>query len=212
MTAARGGGHAAPVVEPVTSASGSGEVCALTFDDGPNGADTLALLDALAQRGITAVFCVVGEQIRLADGADVLRRIAADGHVIANHSMSFADMGEWDADRVRADLEANLATIRAVLGEDCDVPYWRAPNGSWGVTCEVAVELGMQPLGVEGHIGDWEEQDVDELASRLRAVMSPGSMVLAHDGGGDRSGTVAAVVRVIDERLAQGWRFVLPAR
>ncbi|WP_239066608.1 polysaccharide deacetylase family protein [Demequina activiva] len=196
---------------PVDAAAGDGLVCALTFDDGPNGRDTLRLLDALRAREITAVFCVVGEQIERGDGAQVLRRIAADGHVLANHSMSFADMGEWPADRVWVDLTRTLDVIRAVLGPRHPVPYWRAPNGSWGATAEVAVELGMQPLGVVNHIGDWAEQDPEVLADRLRAAMTPGSMVLAHDGGGDRAGTVDAVIRVVDERLADGWSFVLPA-
>ncbi|WP_234988146.1 polysaccharide deacetylase family protein [Demequina sp. NBRC 110056] len=206
------GGHPDPRPEPVERAQGEGLVCALTFDDGPNGADTLRLLDALSARGVRAVFCVVGQEIQRPGGAEVLRRVADDGHVLANHSTSFADMGEWDAERVRSDLAENLAIIRGVLGDRHPVPYWRAPNGSWGVTREVAVELGMQPLGVEGHIGDWAEQDPDVLAERLRAVMTPGSMALAHDGGGDRAGAVEAVVRVVDERLAQGWSFVLPER
>lgn len=208
--AAHSGGHPHPRLEPVSRAGADGLVCALTFDDGPNGADTLRLLDGLRERSIRAVFCVVGEQIGRGDGAAVLRRIAADGHVLANHAMSFADMGDWPAGRVREDLARTLDAIRDVLGAHHPVPYWRAPNGSWGVTAQVAVELGMQPLGVENHIGDWAEQDADVLAQRLREVMTPGAMVLAHDGGGDRAGTVDAVITVVDERLAQGWRFVLP--
>ena len=212
MTAVVRGGHPDPRLAPVNAAAGAGDVCALTFDDGPNGADTLRLLDALRERDIRAVFCVVGDQIERDGGARILRRIASEGHTIANHSTSFADMGDWPAERVRTDLERTLQIIRGVLGEGHPVPYWRAPNGSWGVTGEVAIELGMQPLAVENHIGDWDEQDPDVLAERLRAVMTPGSMVLAHDGGGKRAGTVEAVVRVVDERLAQGWAFVAPER
>ena len=201
----------AVTTEPVKRASGDGLVCALTFDDGPNGADTARLLDFLRDRKIRAVFAVIGEQILAPGGAELLRRTVAEGHVLCNHSTSFADMGEWRADAVRADLLANVAIIREALGDpEAAVPYWRAPNGSWGVTAEVAVELGMQPLGVFNAIMDWIDQDVDVLAERLRAVMVPGEMVLTHDGGGDRAGTVAAVTRVVDERLAQGWRFTLP--
>jgi endo-1,4-beta-xylanase len=194
----------------VYRASGQGLTCALTFDDGPNGADTVRLLDFLAERDILAVFAVVGECIEAPGGADVLRRIVADGHVLCNHSTSFADMGDMDAADVRADLVRNLEIIRGAVG-DIDVPYWRAPNGSWGVTEAVAADLGMRPLAVVNHIGDWLTQDVDVLAGRLRAVATPGQIVLAHDGGGDRSGTVAAVELVVDELLAAGWVFTLPA-
>jgi endo-1,4-beta-xylanase len=196
---------------PVRAAQGTGLVAALTFDDGPNGADTADLLDYLHERGIRAVFAVVGECIQAPGGADMLRRIVDEGHVLCNHSTSFADMGDWDADAVRADLQANLEIIRDALEHaEVRVPFWRAPNGSWGVTCEVAVELGMQPLDVVHHIGDWAEQDVDVLAERLRAEMTPGELVLCHDGGGSRAGTVAAVKRVVDEKLAEGWAFTLP--
>ncbi|NYI40825.1 polysaccharide deacetylase family protein [Demequina lutea] len=201
----------APVTTPVKAAAGEGLVCALTFDDGPNGKDTAALLDALRERGITAVFAVIGEQIAAPGGADLLRRTVAEGHVLCNHSTSFADMGNWGADAVRADMQANLAIIREALGDsDARVPFWRAPNGNWGVTAGVAVELGMQPLDVTNVIQDWIDQDADLLAERLSAVMTPGELVLVHDGGGDRAGSVAAALRVVDEKLAQGWRFTLP--
>lgn len=196
-------------ITPERRAKGEGLVCALTFDDGPNGVDTLALLDFLAERQIRAVFAVVGECIRAPGGREILRRTVAEGHVLCNHSTSFADMGEWDAEAVRADLAENLRIINEAVA-DVPVPFWRAPNGSWGVTCEVAVQLGMQPLEVIHHIGDWAEQDVDTLAQRLRDEMTPGELVLCHDGGGDRGGTVEAVRRVVDERLAAGWRFTLP--
>ncbi|NTV40049.1 MAG: hypothetical protein HGA51_08885 [Demequinaceae bacterium] len=78
------------------------------------------------------------------------------------------------------------------------------------MTADVAVELGMQPLDVVNVIEDWIDQDADLLADRLRAVMTPGELVLVHDGGGDRAGSVAAAMRVVDERLAEGWVFTLP--
>ena len=196
---------------PVRAAQGEGLVAALTFDDGPNGADTESLLDILRDHGIRAVFAVVGSQIQAAGGADVLRRIVDEGHVLCNHSTSFADMGEWSADAVRADLAENLAIIRDALGRpDASVPFWRAPNGSWGVTKEVAVELGMQPLDVVNHIGDWAEQDADVLEARLWESLTRGQLLLCHDGGGDRAGTVEAVRRLIEEAVADGWEFTLP--
>lgn len=202
---------------PVGAAQGDGLVAALTFDDGPNGADTADLLDILRDRGIRAVFAVIGRCIEAPgtdgapSGADLLRRIVAEGHVLCNHSTSFADMGEWSADAVRADLVENLRIIREALGDPhAPVPYWRAPNGSWGVTREVAVELGMQPLDVINHIGDWAEQDPDVLEARLWEALTRGQLLLCHDGGGDRAGTVEAVRRLIDEAVADGWEFTLP--
>ncbi len=200
-----------PTIAPVVAAKGEGLVCALTVDDGPNGRDTETLLDGLKERGIRAVFAVIGEQIEAPGGAYLLRRAVAEGHVLCNHSTSFADMGDWSPEAVREDMLRNLTIIREALGDPkAPVPFWRAPNGSWGVTAEVAVELGMQPLAVANVIEDWLEQDVDVLAERLRRATTPGELVLVHDGGGDRAGTVAATLRVVDERLAAGWAFTLP--
>ena len=199
---------------PVGAAQGEGLVAALTFDDGPNGADTAELLDFLSDRGIRAVFAVVGSQIQAPGGAELLRRIVDEGHVLCNHSTGFADMGEYSADEVRADLSRNLEIIRTAVpdadGVEVPVPFWRAPNGSWGVTCEVAVELGMQPLDVINHIGDWAEQDADVLEARLWERLTRGQLLLMHDGGGDRSGTVAAVKRFVDDAVSDGWEFTLP--
>ncbi len=205
------GGAINPVPTPVSLADGTGLVSALTFDDGPNPGTTPALLDFLAANDIQAVFCVIGQNITAPGGADILRRIVADGHVLCNHSTGYVDMGSWTAAQVEADLVENLRIIRTALGDpNQPVPFWRAPNGSWGVSPNVAVALGMQPLAVVNTINDWATQDVAVLTSNLRAAMKPGEVVLAHDGGGDRSGTLAAVQTVVAERLADGWSFVLP--
>jgi endo-1,4-beta-xylanase len=208
------GGAVDPVAEPTWRARGSGDVAALTIDDGPNGATTEELLDALAGFGVRAVFCVVADQVRAPGGAAVLRRIVADGHVLANHSTDFADLGAAPPDEVEERLRTTLALIRDALGDPHHpVPYYRAPNGSWGLTCEVAVALGMQPLAVVNTIEDWRDEvqgDLRGLTDRLRAAMRPGEVVLVHDGGGDRTNTVAAVRTVVRERLAAGWRFTLP--
>ncbi len=184
-------------------------VAALTFDDGPNPGETDDLLDFLRDAGITAVFCVIGANVLAPGGADVLRRIVAEGHVLASHTTSYADMGDWPAERVRTDLVANLAILREAVGE-VPVPYFRAPNGSWGVTAEVAAELGMARLDLGNVIHDWETQDEATLVANLRAAITPGAVVLAHDGGGERWGTVRAVRQVVSERLAEGWTFTLP--
>ncbi|WP_141390371.1 endo-1,4-beta-xylanase [Cellulosimicrobium cellulans] len=205
------GGAVNPVPTPVRLAEGTGDVAALTFDDGPNPGTTPALLDFLAEHDLHAVFCVIGQNVRAPGGAELLRRIVDEGHVLCNHSTGYADMGGWSADQVRADLVENLGVLRDALGDpQYPVPFFRAPNGSWGATPEVAVALGMQPLAVVNTISDWETQDVATLTANLRAAMKPGEVVLAHDGGGDRAGTLAAVETVVAERLADGWEFTFP--
>ncbi|WP_203675824.1 endo-1,4-beta-xylanase, partial [Cellulomonas phragmiteti] len=209
------GGAVDPTATPVTTAravDGATGTAALTFDDGPNGADTAELLDVLAAHDLVATFCVIGQNVTAPGGAATLRRIVAEGHTLCNHGTSYADMGAWTRAQVETDLKANLALIRTALGDpNAPVPYFRAPNGSWGRTASVAVALGMQPLGVVNTISDWEPLDEATLTANLRAAMKDGEIVLVHDGGGDRAASVAATRTVVTERLAAGWAFTLPA-
>lgn len=195
--------------EVVTSTGRSGNSVAFTFDDGPNPNDTPRLLSFLKQQQVTAVFCLWGDHVK--QYPDLVRQIAADGHLLCNHSMHHDDMGFWSPDQIRADLEETSAAIRAAV-PNADIRYFRAPNGSWGQTPQVAAELGLQPLGWRLAIEDWAPPGADELARRLRDGITPGAVVLLHDGGGDRSQTVDAVEQVIPEFKAQGWSFDLPAK
>lgn len=197
--------------ELITRSQGSGLVSALTFDDGPNGAATARLLQFLGEHDIRAVFCVIGRNVRKPGGAELLRRMVAEGHLLCSHSTTHADMGDWSRQAVEADLVENLEIIRSALGDPkAAVPYFRAPNGSWGHSASVAASLGMRSLGVLNLIDDWSTQDLPTLIANLRVAMRPGELVLAHDGGGEREATVDAVIAVVTERLARGWSFTLP--
>lgn len=181
---------------------------ALTFDDGPNPPDTVALLDLLAREGVRAVFCLVGVQVE--KHPDLVRRIVDDGHVVANHSWQHDDLQGADPEVVRADLQRTLDAIHAVV-PGVPVPFFRAPYGSWGRTVEVAASLGMRSLEWQLAVADWDPAPpADVLVERLHAI-EPGGVVLLHDGGGDRSATVEAVARLIPRLRAEGWTFTVPA-
>jgi peptidoglycan/xylan/chitin deacetylase (PgdA/CDA1 family) len=198
-----------PNTAMVDTARGHGRVVGFTFDDGPNPPDTLRLLQVLRKQHIRAVFCLWGEHVR--EHPEVVRRIVAAGHVLGNHSMQHDDMASWTPDQIRADLTETSALIRTVVPH-ARIPYFRAPNGNWGQTPGVAARLGMQPLGWRLAITDWEPPGTEVLVQRLRDGITPGAVVLMHDGGGDRSQTVEAVDRIIPELRARGYRFTLPAR
>lgn len=197
-----------PTPTIVDTARGRGKVVSYTFDDGPNPTDTPRLLDVLRTHRVRAVFCLWGE-FALAH-PEVVRRIVAAGHVLCNHSMRHADMGSWTPERIRADLLSANAAIRSAVPR-AHIPYFRAPFGSWGATPSVAAGLGMQPLGWRLAISDWEPPGADELVNRLLTGITPGAVVLMHDGGGDRSQTVEAVARTIPTLRATGYHFTLPA-
>jgi peptidoglycan/xylan/chitin deacetylase (PgdA/CDA1 family) len=203
---ARAGGPNEVVVD---AARGHGDVVSFTFDDGPNPTDTLRLLDVLRRHHVRAVFCLIGDQVRA--HPDVVRRIVAGGHVLCNHSLHHDDLSTLTPEQIRADLTETSALIRWAVPH-ARIPYFRAPFGSWGQSPQVAAALGMQPLGWRLAISDWEPPGTDVLVQRLRDGITPGAVVLMHDGGGDRSQTVEAVDRIIPELRSEGWRFTLPRR
>ncbi len=193
----------------VDSTRHGGRSVAFTFDDGPNPTDTPHLLEVLRKRHVEAVFCLWGDHVK--EHPELVRAIVAAGHTLCNHTMHHDDMGAWSPEDIRADLERTSAEIhRAAPG--VRIPYFRAPNGSWGQTPQVATELGMQPLGWRLAVGDWEPPGTDELVRRVEEGITPGAVILMHDGGGDRSQTVEAVDRLIPSLRAQGWHFTSPAR
>ncbi|MFI6761600.1 polysaccharide deacetylase family protein [Micromonospora sp. NPDC050417] len=193
--------------EIIDTARGGGNVVSYTFDDGPNPADTPRLLTVLRRHQVRAVFCLWGEHA--VAHPDLVCEIVAAGHTLCNHGMRHDDMGAWTPEQIAADLrDTNTAIRRAVPG--AHIPYFRAPFGSWGRTPAVAARLGMQPLGWRLAIADWEPPGTDELVDRLLTGVTPGAVVLMHDGGGDRSQTVDAVERTIPLLTSQGWCFTLP--
>jgi peptidoglycan/xylan/chitin deacetylase (PgdA/CDA1 family) len=195
------------VAELVTSTAGGGRSVGLTFDDGPDPVRTPRLLALLRQHDVKAVFCLWGEHVEAYP--QVVHQIVADGHTLGNHSMRHHDMSAWSPEAIEADLvETNRVIRLAVPG--ARIPYFRAPYGAWGATPEVAARLGMQPLGWRLAVSDWELPGTDELVRRLEEGITPGAVVLLHDGGGDRSQTVEAVARVVPELLERGWHFDLP--
>jgi len=198
---------AGPTSVIVDTARGQGNVFSLTFDDGPNPPDTLALLAVLRKYHVKAVFCLVGDQVKA--HPDVVRRIAADGHTLCNHSMHHDNLSTWTPEQIEADLAATSALIREAV-PCAHIAYFRAPYGAWGQSPQVAADLGMQPLGWRFDIEDWVPPGTDVLVQRIRDRITPGAVMLTHDGGGDRSQTVAAVDQIIPELRAEGWRFTLP--
>ncbi len=197
-----------PTPEIIDSTRHEGMSVGLTFDDGPDPRITPRLLKVLRKQQVNVVFCLRGDHVR--EHPKLVQRIVRAGHVLCNHTMHHDDMGTWPADRIRADLQQTSAVIdQAASG--VPIRYFRAPYGSWGQTPTVAAQLGMQPLGWRLAVGDWEPPGTDELVRRLGEGITPGAVVLLHDGG-DRSQTVEAVDRIIPRLQAKGWRFDLPAR
>ena len=202
-----------PVRRNVSPDVGDDKVIALTFDDGPWHDSTAAVLDVLAEHGAKATFFTVGNRIE-GEGVDLVKRAAAEGHQICTHSFDHAagdgqsvNLGYMKPEDQIAEVQKGYEAIEAATGEESSHVF-RTPGGNYGE--EVMRNIG--PL-VSAEIGwnidsqDWRRPGVGAIADQIKNAW-PGSIVLMHDGGGDRSQTVEALKDALPYLKSQGYRFV----
>lgn len=180
---------------------------ALTFDDGPDPKWTPRVLEMLRRYHIKATFCVVG--VNVDKHPELIRMIVADGHTICNHTYYHdADLGYLEPDQIRDNLKrTNRAIQRAAPGTK--ISYYRQPGGNWTpAVIEVAKKLGMSSLHWRVDPQDWLVQRSNSIARSVSAGTTTGSIVLLHDGGGDRTATVDAMRSMLPNLVS---RFLLSA-
>ncbi|NUT22756.1 MAG: polysaccharide deacetylase family protein [Hamadaea sp.] len=185
-------------------------VVALTFDDGPNEPYTSQILDFLGNRGVKATFFHVGHCVER--HPEVARRVADEGHVVGNHSLSHR-FGTYLRPGAYADeVERTQQILTRVLGRTpalARTPWlWRHPS-----LLRMLRSQGMQPVAGEfGHALEVFQPSGVRMARRAVAKTRPGSILIFHDGfdghGGDRGATVDAVRATVDGLLSRGYKFV----
>ncbi|MEV8588790.1 polysaccharide deacetylase family protein [Streptomyces sp. NPDC051180] len=194
---------------PFLSMSGVGRSMVLTFDDGPDPRYTPAILETLRRHDCRAMFFVCGEMA--VENQDLLREMDADGHVVGNHSWSHPLIPKLRPSRIRDELGSTSEVVEKTLGT---APLWyRAPYGAWNRhSFEIGAELGMEPLAWTVDTLDWKEPGTDSIVRRVLDGAAPGTVVLSHDAGGNRSQSVAALRRYLPALLDAGYRITVPRR
>ncbi|GAB3151076.1 hypothetical protein GCM10027290_39540 [Micromonospora sonneratiae] len=169
---------------------------ALTFDDGPHPVWTPKVLDQLRAAKVKATFCLVGTQVRR--HPELVARIVREGHSLCNHSWQHdLELGKKSEAEIRANLERTNREIRRII-PDAKIPYYRQPGGKWTASVtKISRELGMTPLHWDVDPRDWDKPSAGTIRTRVVDHARAGSIVLLHDGGGDRTNTVAACPGII---------------
>jgi peptidoglycan-N-acetylglucosamine deacetylase len=176
---------------------------ALTFDDGPS-ADTPRILDILRRHRVPATFCVLGDNVE--EHPDIARRIVREGHRLCNHSRSHPDLARASAHRVRG--EVAIAQWQIARATGVTPKTFRFPYGSSDARAERIVRrAGLRPLGWDVDPQDWARPRSGTITARVVRAVRPGSVVLLHDGGGDRRHTAAALEQLISTLRDRGYRF-----
>ncbi|MFD0718366.1 polysaccharide deacetylase family protein [Streptomyces globosus] len=204
--AARPAVRTRPILEldPAAAARSS---MVLTFDDGPDPRYTPGILDTLARYGVRAMFFVCGEMA--AENRDLVRRMAAEGHLIGNHTWSHPLIPSLSRSGLASEIGRTSEVVEKTVGAP---PLWfRAPYGAWNrAAFEIGAELGMEPLAWTVDSLDWTEPGTSVIVSRILKGAAPGVIVLSHDAGGDRTQSVHALGAYLPQLLARGYRMTLP--
>ncbi|MFJ6211778.1 polysaccharide deacetylase family protein [Streptomyces sp. NPDC092296] len=189
-----------------------GRSVGLTFDDGPDPTWTPKVLALLAQHHAKAVFCMIGPNA--AAHPELVRQVVAAGHRLCDHSVHHNEsQSSRSADyNVHEIVDAQLEIAKAA-GPGAPLWYYRAPGGDFTPAIRtVAAEHGLRPLGWQVDSRDWQRPGAQAIVNTVFAELKPGRIVLMHDGGGDRSQSLAALRTVLDRLDSEGWTYSFPRR
>lgn len=178
---------------------------ALTFDDGPNPPYTSQVLAILQHYGLHATFFCVGSQV--AAYPDLARQEIADGHTIGNHTWSHPFLTSLSD----AQIKSQLTTTGDIIEEATGIRpiYFRPPYGAFNArVLTQANQLGLTTFIWSDDSLDWAGGSPTNITHLVLSTVTDGAIILMHDGGGNRSRTVAALPNVIDGLLAHHFRIV----
>jgi cellulose synthase/poly-beta-1,6-N-acetylglucosamine synthase-like glycosyltransferase/spore germination protein YaaH/peptidoglycan/xylan/chitin deacetylase (PgdA/CDA1 family) len=193
---------------------------ALSFDDGPDPRWTPKILDILKQKQVPATFFVIGEAANL--DASIVKREYAQGNEIGNHTFTHPEFETISKSALQLELNLTELLLESNLG--VKTLLFRPPYGI-DHQPETASEIQMLPIpqamgyviiGARIDPHDWGEVNggapppADTIVERVMSDIATGkgNILLLHDGGGDRSHTVAALPQIIDGLRAKGYEFV----
>ena len=191
---------------------------ALTFDDGPDSEWTPKILDILREKNAPATFFIIGENAMA--HPLLLARAVAEGNEIGSHTFTHPNLAEASASGTRLELNATQRVVEAYTGHMVRLfraPYFGDAEPTTADELEPAViaqQAGYTNVGLHVDPGDWKRPGADEIVRRTLAQVAKGSpersasVVLLHDGGGERSQTITALPRIIDALRARGYRLV----
>ena len=187
----------------------SGKRIVLTFDDGPHPVHTPQLLDLLSKNGITATFFVTGDNV--VKYPAIAQRIVREGHIIANHTFShinFDYVGPFESEQ-----QVNQASRVIAATTSQQTSYFRPPyagNTDQSMRNGLAGIIAGQSLGYVNTLYTFDSGDWHFTQSNQRPYPEfdgKDEVILVHDGGGDRTQTVAYVESLIARAGQHGYRF-----
>jgi cellulose synthase/poly-beta-1,6-N-acetylglucosamine synthase-like glycosyltransferase/peptidoglycan/xylan/chitin deacetylase (PgdA/CDA1 family)/spore germination protein YaaH len=196
---------------------------ALSFDDGPDPEWTPKILDVLKKYGVHGSFFMIGEEAENNPG--VMERVYREGHEIGNHTFTHPDLSEISIGQV--DLQMNLTERLFAAKLGVQPLYFRPPysidqepdTNDQAAPIDHVQGLGYVIVGNKIDTNDWDEHPrktpkeiTDSVFEQIKAMevksWQRGSVILLHDGGGDRQATVDALPVLITALRQRGYEIV----
>ena len=196
---------------------------ALSFDDGPDAQWTPKILDVLKRENVKGTFFMIGEEAQ--DNVSEMKRVYDEGHEIGNHTFTHPDISEIS--KTQLDLELNLTERLFASKLGVQPLYFRPPysidqepdTNDQAAPVDRIQQMGYVVVGDKLDTNDWDEhprKSPEEITQSILLQIAGfearpwtrGSIILMHDGGGDRSATVKALPMLIESLRAKGYTFV----
>jgi cellulose synthase/poly-beta-1,6-N-acetylglucosamine synthase-like glycosyltransferase/peptidoglycan/xylan/chitin deacetylase (PgdA/CDA1 family)/spore germination protein YaaH len=187
---------------------------ALTFDDGPDKNYTPQILKILQKFNVPATFFTIGLNADL--NSNILKQEIAQGDEIGNHTYTHPDITKISDSQFKLELSATERLFEAVTGHDS--LFFRPP---YAEDIEPESPEQIRPLLVSSNLGyftvgmhidpsDWSKPGADAIVNEVMrsATAGEGNIVLLHDGGGNRSQTIAALPQIIEGLQKKGFQLV----
>jgi cellulose synthase/poly-beta-1,6-N-acetylglucosamine synthase-like glycosyltransferase/peptidoglycan/xylan/chitin deacetylase (PgdA/CDA1 family)/spore germination protein YaaH len=181
---------------------------AITFDDGPDPEWTPKILDILKAANVKAAFFLVG--VNAERYPSLVQRIVNEGHEIGNHTYYHPNLALCWPEHVRLELNATQLLIESIVGRATTLfrPPYAADTQPSQISeltpLQIAQEMNYLTVLENIDPQDWAKPGADIILQRIKQQRRDGSIILLHDGGGDRSQTVTALPRILDWLRTRG--------
>jgi peptidoglycan/xylan/chitin deacetylase (PgdA/CDA1 family) len=177
---------------------------ALTFDDGPSPTYTEQILSILHRSKVKATFFLLGAHAR--SHPEMVRHIHTEGHLIGNHTWNHPELTMNNEMLIQKEMQTTSQQIADITGSYPE--YFRPPYGSYNYnTLKLTNKLGLSTILWNIDTNDWQRRGTQSIFQEATRGKN-GSIILMHDGGGDRSQTVAALPSIIEYYKKNNFHFV----
>lgn len=165
----------APKKEPVDCSQV--KCIALTFDDGP-GKYAGTLLDTLKKHNAKATFFLEGQYVK--SRPSYVKRMAAEGHELGNHSYSHPDFTKSEAGTIKSEIKKTQDAVKKAAG--VEPKLLRPPYGLADLqVSDIAAEFGMPMILWTAGSQDWSTKNVEAIQKQTLTVAKPNGIILMHD-------------------------------